>query len=201
MLPRLEATQRHVFYTAVFGEKCTRKNYLFPTALWPVVNYKIKILGLTKRGFKKPEKMIKLFPAILGLSFKNIDAKILNFAERGFESPEKMIATSPSILGYSFENIDTKILGLTERGFKSPQKMIAKLPTILGFSFKNIDRKLKKARRLKVNINAFISYTVVFIGISTKHYIPILRKCRMLNLEPTPKNIFGVYISKSYQTN
>ena len=57
----------------------------------------------------------------------------------------------------------------------------------------------------------FISTTVVFIGMSAKHYIPILRKYRERGLEPTPRNVFkmnnpdasmrskdGIYAAKAF---
>ena len=93
---------------------------------------------------------------------------------------------------------DRKIRGLTERGFKDPRKMIASLPAVLGLSFENIDRKMKLCRRLNVCIDDFIACTIVFIGMSAKHYIPILRKCRELGLEPTPRTVFKVYRSKTF---
>ncbi|OGZ12500.1 MAG: hypothetical protein A3D67_01730 [Candidatus Lloydbacteria bacterium RIFCSPHIGHO2_02_FULL_51_22] len=157
-----------------------------------------KIRGLTERGFKDPRKMIATFPQILGYSLENIDRKIRGLTERGFKDPQKMIASLPAILGYSLENIDRKIRGLTERGFKDPRKMIASLPAVLGLSFENIDRKMKLCRRLNVCIDDFIACTIVFIGMSAKHYIPILRKCRELGLEPTPRTVFKVYRSKTF---
>ncbi len=95
-------------------------------------------------------------------------------------------------------NYNEKIRGLTERGFKDPQKMVTSLPAILGYSFDNIDRKLKLCRRLRVNPKGFIDCTIVFIGMSMKHYVPILRKCRQLNLEATPRNVFRVYRKKEF---
>ena len=109
-----------------------------------------------------------------------------------------MITSLPAILGYSFDNIDEKIAGLTERGFKDPQKMITSLPAILGLSFDNIDRKLRLCRRLKVDVDAFIAYTVVFIGMSPKRYIPIARKLQETGKEAIPKNVFAVYKAKTF---
>ncbi len=129
---------------------------------------------------------------------QSYDEKIQGLIERGFKDPQKMITSSPSILDYSFENIDKKIQGLTERGFKDPQKMITSSPSIFGLSFENLDRKLKLCRRLGVNIEEFIANTVVFIGMSAKHYIPILRKCRQLKLEPTPKKVQQIYSKKTF---
>lgn len=76
--------------------------------------------------------------------------------------------------------------------------MIASLPAILGLSFDNIDLKLRLCKRLKVDIEEYISYTIVFIGMSSKHYIPIARKCREDNKDPTPKNTFAIYRAKTF---
>ena len=109
-----------------------------------------------------------------------------------------MITSLPAILSLSFDNIDEKIAGLTERGFKDPQKMITSLPAILSLSFDNIDRKLLLCRRLKVDVDAFIAYTIVFIGMSPKHYIPIAKKLRETGKEATPKNVFAIYKAKTF---
>jgi hypothetical protein len=93
---------------------------------------------------------------------------------------------------------DEKLKGLSERGFKDPYKMIASSPAILGLSFDNIDEKLRKAKRLKANVDDFIAYTIVFIGMSAKHYIPILRKCRKDEVSPSPKSVFKIYKAKSF---
>ena len=142
--------------------------------------------------------MITSWPTILGLLFENIDEKIAGLSARGFTNPQKMITTSPAILGYSFENIDDKIAGLSARGFTNPQKMIASLPAILDLSFENIDRKLKLCRRLGVDVDAFIARTIVFIGMSAKHYIPILRRSRLLKYDPSPSKVFKIYSEKSF---
>ena len=147
---------------------------------------------LGKDRMRSPIFPDKLWPVSI------YDEKIRGLTERGFKDPRKMIASFPQILGLSFENIDEKTRGLTERGFKDPRKMIASLPAILGYSLENIDRKMKLCRRLHVCIDGFIARTVVFIGMSAKHYIPILRRCRELGLEPTPKNVFKVYASKTF---
>jgi len=99
---------------------------------------------------------------------------------------------------WPIQNYNEKIVGLTERGFKNPQKMITSLPAILGLSFDNIDRKLRLCRRLKIDVDAFIEYTIVFIGMSSKHYIPIARMCRETGKEPSPKNVFAIYKTRSF---
>ena len=124
--------------------------------------------------------------------------KIQGLIARGFKDPHKMIASLPPILGYSFENIDAKIKGLSDRGFKDPHKMIASLPPILGYSFENIDRKLKLCRRLGACVENFLEYTIIFASMSPKNYIPILRKCRELEFNPSPKNVFKIYRAKSF---
>jgi len=189
--------ERRLFYKKIFGNERI-ESAMFPDKLWPVGNYDEKIRGLTDRGFKDPQKMITSLPSILGYSFENIDEKIRGLTDRGFKDPQKMITSSPSILGLSFENIDEKIRGLTDRGFKDPQKMITSLPSILGYSFENIDEKIRLTRRLKAKIGDFINCTIVFIGMSSKHYVPILRKCRELSLEPTPRNVFKIYAKKLF---
>ena len=126
------------------------------------------------------------------------DKKIAGLTERGFKDPQKMITSLPAILSLSFDNIDEKIAGLTERGFKDPQKMITSLPAILSLSFDNIDRKLLLCRRLKVDVDAFIAYTIVFIGMSPKHYIPIAKKLRETGKEATPKNVFAIDKAKTF---
>ena len=161
-------------------------------------NIDAKIQSLTERGFKDPQKLITSLPSILGYSFKNIDAKIHGLTERGFKDPHKMITSMPSILGLAFENIDAKIKGLTERGFKDPHKMIASMPSILCLAFENIDHKLKLCRRLGVDVEAFIAYSCVSVGMSAKHYVPIARRCRQLEKEPTPRNVFRVYKMKTF---
>jgi len=162
-------------------------------------NIDAKIAGLTARGFKDPQKMITSFPSTLGLSFDNIDEKITGLTARGFKDPQKMITASPPILSYSFDNIDEKITGLTARGFKDPQKIITSLPTILGLSFVNIDRKLRLSRRLGIDIYKFIAYSVVFMAMSPKNYVPIARRLRETNKEPTPKNVSAVYKAKTFK--
>jgi len=197
MLSRSEREERVTYYSKIFGLENIGQRPFSPS-LWPIASYDEKIRGLTERGFKDPQKMITSLPAILGLSFENIDEKIRGLTERGFKDPQKMITSSPAILGYSFENIDEKIRGFTERGFKDPQKMITSLPAILGLSFENIDRKIKLCRRLGVDVGAFIAKTIVFVGMSDRHYIRILRKCRALGEEPTPKNVFRIYSKKIF---
>ena len=130
------------------------------------------------------------------LSTKEREARVTFYGNIfGLETISK--SPFPSNL-WSIASYDEKIRGLTERGFKDPQKMITSLPTILGYSFENIDQKLKLCRRLDVNVRAFIACTVVFIGMSAKHYIPILRKCRKLAQEPNPRNVFRIYRSKTF---
>lgn len=124
--------------------------------------------------------------------------KIRTLAKHGFKDPQKMVASFPQILGLSFDNIDGKIRALTERGFKDPQKLIASFPSILGFSLANIDSKIRLCRRLGVKIDDFVAYTMIFIGMSKKHYLPILRKCWELGIEPTPKNVLRIYTQKSF---
>ena len=132
MLSAAERSARHDFYVEIFGEDRLRDSTIFTGHLWPVEAY------------------------------------------------------------------DKKIAGLTERGFKDPQKMITSLPAILSLSFDNIDRKLLLCRRLKVDVDAFIAYTIVFIGMSPKHYIPIAKKLRETGKEATPKNVFAIYKAKTF---
>jgi len=197
MLSETEVTARFKFYKGVFPGKNVSGSS-FPDKLWPVCNYDDKITGLTARGFENPQKMITSSPSILGLSFDNIDEKIAGLTTRGFKNPQKMITSSPSILSYSFDKIDDKITGLTARGFENPQKMITSLPSILGLSFDNIDRKLRLCRRLGVDINNFINYTIVFVGMSSKNYIPILRQCNRLGCNPSPQNVFRIYSKRTF---
>lgn len=161
-------------------------------------NIDAKIEGLRERGFSNPQKMIVSLHSILGLSFDNIDRKIAGLRERGFKDPQKIIASLPAILGYSFDNIDEKIAGLSARGFTNPQKMIASSPAILCYSSKNIDRKLKLCRRLRVDVVLFITWTVMFISMSSKHYVPIARALRKQGKEPTPTNVFRIYKNQTF---
>ncbi len=197
LAPHVRA-QREEFYRGVFGEEKFLAIVLLRPYLWDVSMYLEKVAGLSARGFSDPQKMIGSFPAILHYSFGNIDEKIAGLSARGFSDPQKMIGSLPTILGLSFENIDAKIEGLRERGFSNPQKMITSLPAILGLSFENIDRKLKLCRRLNVDVTTFIAYSVVFIGMSAKHYVQIARRCRDLNIDPTPKNVFRIYKKKTF---
>ena len=165
MLSESELEARRNFYENIFGAERILSIAGTRARLWPVANYKEKILGLIARGFK---------------------------------DPEKMIISKPQILGFSLENIDDKIRGLTERGFKDPHKIIASSPAILGYSFDNIDKKLKIVTRLRGNAEDFIKYSIVFIGMSSQHYIPILRRCRELGQEPVPRNFWRIYKNKSF---
>ena len=199
MLSEHEHEARKMAYVKTFGQVWVDKQIPFKPALWPASEISTKIAGLIERGFKDPQKLITSLPAILGLSFENIDTKIAGLIERGFKDPQKLITSLPAILGYSFENIDTKIAGLIERGFKDPQKLITSSPAILGLSFENIDTKIAKARRLGVDIQLFISYNFIFIGMSSKNYVPILKYCRAKKLNATPKNISNIYKKGGYK--
>ncbi len=201
MLSNHEHQARKMAYVKTFGQVWVDKQTPFKPALWPASEISTKIAGLLERGFKDPQKLITSLPAILGLSFENIGTKIAGLLERGFKDPQKLITSLPAILGLSFENIDTKIAGLIERGFKDPQKLITSSPAILGLSFENIDTKLKKARRLGVDVQLFISYSFIFIGMSSKNYVPILKYCRAKGLEATPKNISIIYSKGKYKTD
>ena len=99
---------------------------------------------------------------------------------------------------WPIEAYQEKVAGLTARGFKDPQKMITSLPAILGYSFDNIDRKLRLSRRLGIDIHEFIAYSVVFMGMSSKNYIPIARNLKESGKEPSPKNVFAVYKAKTF---
>jgi hypothetical protein len=165
MLSPSEREARHDFYTKIFGHDRVKDSTIFTDHWWPISAYREKIAGLSARGFTDPQKMIASLPAILSLSFKNIDEKIA---------------------------------GLSARGFTDPQKMIASLPAILSLSFGNIDRKLRLCKRLAVDVDSFIAYTIVFIGLSPKHYVPIARRLRRDNKDATPKNVFAVYKAKTF---
>ena len=124
--------------------------------------------------------------------------KIKGLTDRGFKDPHKMIASFPSILGLALENIDAKIKGLTDRGLKDVQEKVVLSPQILSYSFENIDRKMRLCRRLGGNYQDFLDYGIIFAGMSPKNYIPILRKCRELEFNPSPKNVFKIYRAKSF---
>ena len=124
--------------------------------------------------------------------------KIEGLSDRGFANPVKMIASQPTILCYSFDNIDAKIDGLRERGFANPVKMITSLPAILNLSFDNINHKLRLARRLGVDAQVFITHSFVFISMSARHYVPLIRACRRVGKDPTPRNIMWAYKKKLY---
>ena len=227
MLSSVEIAKRRQFYREVFGNQQIASIMNLKPHLWAVNKYEEKIRGLEERGFNDPHKMIIRSPTILGFSLGNIDKKIEGLKERGFNDPHKMVMQFPVILrlsfenidkkiegikelgfndplptifGFSTENIDKKIRGLKERGFNDPHKMIIRSPAILRLSFENIDKKIRKARRLDVDIDAFIAYNFTFIGMSAKNYVPILRKCRRLGLEPTPTNVMKIYKNKSYKS-
>ncbi len=87
-----------------------------------------------------------------------------------------------------------KMEWLARRGFADPHALILSYPAILGHSLKSIDRKLRLAKRLHANIHDFLACnTPVFAGLAHRHYVPILRMCRALSLEPTPRNFLHVF--------
>ena len=96
------------------------------------------------------------------------------------------------------EAYDAKIEGLRERGFTNPVKLITSMSSILGLSFENIDWKLWLCRRLHIDSKEFIAYSVIFVTMSAKNYVPIARKLRADKKEPTPKNVFAIYKAKSF---
>ena len=91
-----------------------------------------------------------------------------------------------------------KIEGLSDRGFANPVKMITSLPAILNLSFDNINHKLRLARRLGVDAQVFITHSFVFISMSARHYVPLIRACRRVGKDPTPRNIMWAYKKKLY---
>ena len=198
MLTSEEQQARREFYADVFGADQLALIEEQREHLWPVQYYQEKIEGLSDRGFANPVKMIASQPTILCYSFDNIDAKIDGLRERGFANPVKMITLLPTLLSLSFDNIDAKIDGLRERGFANPVKMITSLPAILNLSFDNINHKLRLARRLGVDAQVFITHSFVFISMSARHYVPLIRACRRVGKDPTPRNIMWAYKKKLY---
>ncbi len=198
MLSDKEAVERYNFYLQIFGNKRLNAIKNSKNNLWSISNYQEKVQGLEERGFANPQKMITVYPSFFGYSFDNIDEKIKGLKKRGFANPQKMITTFPPILGLSFDNIDNKIKGLEYRGFVKSYEIIATSPATLGLSFTNIDRKLRFCRKMRVDAVEFVNYSIVFIGMSSKLYFPILRKCINDGIEPSPKNVIKIYRLKLY---
>ena len=131
------------------------------------------------------------------LSEKEINERVM-FYGRIFSKMQMHRGNFPDKL-WPIASYDAKINGLRKRGFANPQKLITSLPQILGLSFDNIDAKIKKARRLGVtDVFEFIDVTIVFVGMSAKHYVPLIRACRKLSIETSPRNIFNMYCKKKH---
>jgi hypothetical protein len=117
-------------------------------ALYTIDTIEGHLHGFQDRGFANPQKIIREFPMIQGVTFEYIDDRLLKLKEFGFTNPRKLVESEPIILGLSLQNIDSKLRGLKERGFDNPVKMVESSAAILGYSFRNIDRRLKLLNRL-----------------------------------------------------
>ena len=117
-------------------------------ALYTVGTIKDHLRGFQERGFANPERIIKDFPLVQGLTFEYIDDRLLKLKELGFTNPRKLVELEAVILGLSLQNIDSKLRGLKERGFSNPTRMVESSAATLGYSFGNIDRRLKLLTKL-----------------------------------------------------
>lgn len=110
-------------------------------------------------------------------------------AKLGEDGLARLLKARPSL--FPEQNYIDLVAFLKQVGVDDPKKIILGLPLSLAYSTELLRHKARFLYRLGITeVACFLEHSVSYLGISHNLYVPVARRLREQNLQPTPKNIF-----------